>query len=129
MKPFRLENGRWIVTRRENFVNWCAWRWWLMRECNRGMALEKMCVWGEWPPETMDGAQMVAQHILKTRQKVQWDNPVCDPAEPWTRWSFNEREELERKHREDFHWNPDLPEFRGSYPRQRGQIIGYEPRP
>ena len=128
MKPLQLKNGRWIVTRRENFVNWCAWRWWLARECGRGITLEKMCVWGEWPPETISGAQLVAQAVRDARREIQWDNPVCDPAEPWNRWSFNERTDLEIKHREDYAWNPDLPEFRGDYRRPHGQMIGLDAR-
>lgn len=115
MKPTPLKNGRWIVTRRENFINWCAWRWWLKRECNRDVELEKMCVWGEWPPETLAGAQLVAQAISDARAKIQFPKPVCDPAQPWERWSYNEREDLDRRHREDFCWNPPMPGFRGNH--------------
>lgn len=114
MKPQDIGNGRTIVKRMENFVNWCAWRHWLHRETGRTVFLDKMCVWGDWPPETMQLAQSVCQMIVEARRKVGWDFPVCDPAQPWDRWSFNEREDMARKHREDLFWVPPLPEPRGS---------------
>lgn len=113
MKPRDIGNGRTIVTRTENFVNWCAWRFWLHRECSRTVFLEKLVVWGEWPPESLALAQIVAQYIKAARDKIGYGLPVCDPAQPWDRWSYAEREDYERRHREDFWWNPDLPTPRG----------------
>jgi hypothetical protein len=35
-----------------------------------------------------------------------------DPASPWDRWSIAESLDIERRHREDFDWLPDLPRSR-----------------
>lgn len=121
MKPMQLSNGRWVMNRHEHFLQWCAWRYWLARECDRRVPLEKICVWGEWPPETMEGAQMVAQFIAGVRNSIQFHKPVCDPAQPWDRWTPEEREKLMEKHREDPYWDPRLPHFRGDPNRRLGQ--------
>lgn len=118
-EPQNLGNGRWIVDRTTNFVQWCAWRFWLHRETGRTGFPEKLCVWAEWPPKTMEGAQIVVQKIRETRQhpKVQSDLPVCDPAQPWDGFSYNEAEDLRRRHRENFAFEADLPPSRISRPK------------
>lgn len=116
-KPREIGGGRWVVNRSESFVNWCAWRYWLHRETGRTVFLEKQVVWGEWPPESLQGAQIVCDAIREARRAISYDYPVCSPAQPWDRWSYNEREDMARRHREDFFWNPDLPETRISRPK------------
>lgn len=121
MKPQTLTNGRTIVKRMENFENWCAWRYWLHRETGRTVFLDKMCVWGDWPPETMQLAQTVCQVIMEARRAIGYTElGVSDPAQPWDRWSFGERDELTRKHREDLFWVPALPEPRSHTSRKAG---------
>lgn len=127
MRPIKLENGRWVITRTHNFVNWCAWRYWLTREVDRGFWPEKICVWSEWPPESLEGARSIVSVIVETRRQMNSDKSYCDPAEPWDRWGFREREELERRHREDFHWNPELSKFRGNGPRLVAKLISPPP--
>lgn len=112
MKPQTLSNGSTLVKRMENFENWCAWRFWLHRETGRTWFPDKLCVWGDWPPETMQLAETVCQTVADARRKVGYEFPVCDPAQPWDRWSFAERDELTRKHRADPFWIPPLPETR-----------------
>jgi hypothetical protein len=112
----KLHNGRVVIYRHRDFLQWCAWREWLAREVQRGFWPDKICVWGEWPPESLHGAQAVVEAIKATRAhpNVQSDTPVCDPPEPWTRWDFSYRTMLSEKHRADEYWNPPLPEFRGN---------------
>lgn len=119
MKTQALSSGRIVVGRMDNFVQWCAWRYWLHRETGRTYFPDRLIVWSDWPPETQESAQLVAQKIREARQhpKVQYDLPVCDPCQPWDRWAYNEREDLARKHREDLNWIPPLPSTRISRPK------------
>lgn len=116
MKPRESDkepnSGLFVITRKENFINWCAWRFWLHREGASTFFPDTMTTYGEWPPMTQETATQVGARIKTSQQLAKMPIYFADPPQPWDRWSINETLDLERHHREDFDWLPPLPKSR-----------------
>lgn len=105
-------SGLFVITRKENFINWCAWRFWLHREGGMTFFPDVMTTHGEWPPMTQETANQVAAKIRANQQLAKVPAYFTDPPQPWDRWGINETLDMDRKHREDFDWLPPFPKPR-----------------
>lgn len=116
MKPRESDkepnSGLFVITRKENFINWCAWRFWLHREQAQTFFPDVMTTHGEWPPMTQETANQVAAKIKANQQLAKVPMYFTNPPQPWDRWGINETLDIERRHREDFDWLPPLPKPR-----------------
>lgn len=114
MQP--TSTGWFVVRRSEHFVRWCAWREWLATRCRCAFCPDALTTALEWPPETMEEVRSVVAKLNEARTAANADGKLKgslrpllpDELAPWDRWGISRVLDMERRHREDKHWNPSL---------------------